>query len=100
MKKKHFIRLIAIIGWQMAMVGMIYYFDSSPHRWIPALFALSALILPFIAYIAALYDAPVFAKWPRTVKAAFLTFCSVVVTIGGYVLFFLAAFFVTGRTWE
>ena len=78
------------------MVSGIVCFDSSPSRWVPGAFAVAALVLPFVAYIAAIYHAPLFAKWPRTLKAGVLTVLSIVVTIGGYLVFFTAGFLLKG----
>ena len=90
MRITYFMRLTLIVIWQAAMVTCFICFDPSPHRWIPSAFAVAALLLPFIGYIAAIYDAPFFMKWPRILKAGVLTLLSVVFTIGGYVAFFIA----------
>jgi hypothetical protein len=98
MRSTHFIRLALIVIWQAVMVACLIYFDSSTsHRWILSVIAVAALLLPFIGYIAAIYDAPLFAKWPRVLKAGVFTLSSFVFTIGGYLMFFLAGYFIRGR---
>ncbi len=79
------------------MVAAVLYFDSASRRWIPTVFAVAALLGPFFGYFAAVYDAPLFAKWSLTLKACVLTLSSFVVTIGGYwVLFFAGLLFKKG----
>ena len=90
MRAIHFIRLALIVIWQTAMIACVLYFDSSSHRWIPGAFAVAALLLPFVGYIVACYDAPLFARWSRVLKASVLTVSSVIVTIAGYLGLFMA----------
>lgn len=78
------------------MVGALLYFDSSPHRWIPSVFAVSALLVPFISYIASVYEAPLFVKWSRVAKASVLTVSSLVCTIAGYLVLFTLGLLVKG----
>ena len=97
MRAIHFIRLALIVIWQTATTTCVLYFDSSPHRWIPGTFAVAALLLPFIGYIVACYDAPLFARWSRVLKASVLTVSSVVVTIAGYLGLFMAGLAMKGE---
>lgn len=97
MRLTHFIRLAVIVVWQILMVAAVLYFDSSPHRWIPSICAIAALLPPFVCYIAAVYDAPFFARWSRTAKAAALTLSSVVVTIAGYCVLFFTGLLIQGK---
>jgi hypothetical protein len=91
MRAAHFIRLFLVVAWQAAMVACLIYFDSAKsHRWILDVVAVAALLLPFIGYIASVYDAPIFARWPRAIKAGVFTLGSFVLTFGGYLAFFLA----------
>jgi hypothetical protein len=91
------IRLALIPVFQAGMVSGLLYFDSSPHRWIPGDFALAALLVPFIAYMAGVYNAPLLWKWSRTLKAAVLTLVSVIATIGGYTVFFVGEVWIKGE---
>ena len=93
----HFKRRALIVAWQAAMVAGFLYFDSSPRRWLPSIFGVAALLVPFVCYIAAVYDAPLLAKWSRVVKASVLTLFSVVVTICGYCLLFFAGLLIKGE---
>jgi hypothetical protein len=83
-------RLALIVIWQALMVAALFYSDlnATSRRWIPSIFGLAALPLPFVFYIAALYDAPLFARWHRILKASVLTLSSVIVTVGGYSIMF------------
>ena len=96
MRTTHYTRLILIVVWQLVMVAALLYSDSSPHRWIPSVFAISALLVPFISYIASVYDAPLFVKWSRVLKAAVLTLCSFVCTIIGYLVLFIVGRLLNG----
>ncbi len=90
MRSTHFIRLALIVAWQVVMVACLIYFDSAKsHRWILDVVAVAALLVPFIGYIAAVYDAPIFARWPRILRAGVFTLCSFAFTFGGYLTFFL-----------
>ena len=85
MRITHFKRLALIIVLQVVMeLVCLFYFSSSPHRWIP--FAVAGLLLPFIGYIAALDSAPLLTKWPLILKASVLTLSSLTLTIGGYII--------------
>ncbi len=72
------------------MVVALFYsnFNATAPRWIPSIFGVAALPLPFVFYIAAVYDAPMFARWQRILKAIVVTIGSVIVTVGGYLIFF------------
>jgi len=93
----HLIRLALIVVWQAVMVAAVLYFDSSPRRWLPSLFAVAALLVPFVCYIIVVYDLPVLAKWSRIVRASVLTLSSIVVTIAGYTVMFLADLVIRGE---
>jgi hypothetical protein len=114
MRSTHFIRLALIVIWQAVMVACLLYFDSSSsHRWVLSVIAISALLLPFVGYIAAVYHAPLFARWSRlfcwhwwlilnirrwrALKMLVLTSASVVVTIVGYVAFFILGLWLKGE---
>jgi hypothetical protein len=85
MRITHFKRLALIIVLQVVTeLACLFYFSSSPHRWIP--FAVAGLLLPFIGYIAALDDAPFLMKRPRILKASVLTLSSLALTFGGYII--------------
>ena len=90
------IRLILIPVYQAVMVSAALFLESSSHRWIFGLFILAAVIVPFIGYIATLYQAPLFGKWSRTLKAGVSTLASLIVTIGGYTLLFNAGSWIKG----
>jgi hypothetical protein len=94
---RHFIRLAVVAVWQVLTVAAVLYFDSSPQRWIPSLCALAALLPPFVCYIVAVYDAPLFARWSRALKAGVLTLLSIVLTIGGYCALFFIGLFIQGK---
>ena len=97
MRATHFKRLALIVIWQAIMVAAVLYFASSPRRWLPSVFAVAALLVPFVCYIAAAYDAPFLAKWSRILKASVLTLASVIVTIGGYCVLFFAGLLIKGE---
>jgi hypothetical protein len=97
MRSAHFKRLALIVVYQMLMVAAVLYFDSFSRRWIPGVFAIAALLLPFICYIAAVYDTPVFARWSGALKAGVLTLSSVIMTIGGYCILFFTGLFIQGK---
>jgi len=70
------------------MVAAVVLCDALSRRWIPGAFGASALLLPFVCYIAAVDDAPIFARWNRILKASVVTLSSVILTVGGYLIFF------------
>jgi hypothetical protein len=86
-----------ILFWQAVMIAAILHFDSSPQRWIPACFAISALLLPFVSYIAVLYDAPLLMKFSRYLKAGVLTVVAFVATFVIYAALFIAELIITGQ---
>ena len=83
----HFKRIALIILLQSLMVAAGFYFvdsnDSNP-------FLIAALLVPFIAYVAAVYDALLLARFSRVVRASILTLSSIVVTFGGCYVLILA----------
>ena len=113
MRATHFIRLALIGLWQAVMVSGIVYFDSSPHHWIPSVFAVAALLVPFIGYIVTVYHAPLFARWSRlfhwrwwlilnlrrwrVLKMLVLTSASIFITISGYVALFFLGLWIKGE---
>lgn len=92
-----FKRLALIAVWQTVMVTAVLYFDPSPREWISSTFAVAALLVPFIGYIAALYDIPLLARWPRILRVAVLTLLSLLVTVGGYCILFFAVLLARGE---
>ena len=85
MRLTHFKLLALIVALQVVVeLACVFYFGSSPHQWIT--FVLAGLILPFIAYIAALDNAPFLTKWRPVLKASVLTLSSLILTAGGYAL--------------
>jgi len=82
-------RLAVIPIFQVAMVSALLYLDSSPHRWLLNALAVAALLVPFIGYMAVVWDAPLFGKWSRILKAGVLTLASIFATVGGYTLLFV-----------
>jgi hypothetical protein len=90
-------RFRLIIVWQTVMVAAVLYFDSPRRVWLPSLFAVSALLVPFIGYIAAIYNAPILAHWPRVARAFVLTLASALATLGGYYVLFAAGSLLMGR---
>ncbi len=88
-----YLKRLALVGfWQTLMVFGVLSFDSSPYRWVPSVFAVAALLVPFVGYIAAGYDAPVFARWSPILKMTILTLSSLLVTVVGYTIVMLAGF--------
>ncbi len=93
----HIKRLALIVLWQTVMVAAALYSDSSPRRWIPAAFAVAALLVPFVAYIYAVYDAPFFVKWSRILRASVLTLLSASFTTIGYITLFFVELRIKGQ---
>jgi hypothetical protein len=91
----HFKRIALIVAWQGTMLaGAIFYDDRSAN--ISSAFIAAALSLPFVGYIVALYDAPLFAELSRILKATALATSSLVLTIIGYAVLFLAGIMIKG----
>ncbi len=97
MRASNLKRLVLILLWQVVMVSAVVYFDASPRPWIPGVFAVAALLPPFLCYIAAVDDAPLFVKWPRILKASVVTLSSVILTVGVYVGLFVAGYAIEGK---
>ena len=91
-------RLALIPVWQAAMVTAVLCVDSSPRRWLPGLFAVAAILIPFIGYLVVGYKIPVFRDRSRVLRVGFLTFLSVSVTICGYAGLFFVGLCVQGET--
>jgi hypothetical protein len=94
MRTTHFKRIALIVVWQATMLTGALYYDRFPN--LSNAFIAAALSLPFLGYIAALYDAPLFAKWSRGSKGMVLTVLSLVLTIAGYVALFLTGIMIKG----
>jgi hypothetical protein len=96
--QRYIVRPLAILAFQGAMVAALVYFDSSPHQWIPSLFAIVAMLVPLVGYVAAFYHAPLFGQWSRTLKTSVLILASIIVTMACYTLLLLAGLFCKGDT--
>ena len=80
------------------MVTALVCFDAvSQLDWVPLTFFVAALLGPFVTYIAALDDAPLFSQWPRVVKTCVLTLSSIVATLVGYCALYVAVKSMIGR---
>lgn len=64
-------------------------FNDSTWQWLPAIFSISYWLVPFVGYIVALYQAPVFARWPPILRTAFLTVFSLAGSLVGGIVIFL-----------
>jgi len=85
MRSKHFKRLGLILVWQALMLVPSIDLFSPSRRWIADIFTTAALLPPFICYIAAFYDAPLFAEWPTVLKTTGLTVSSLILTWVGFI---------------
>ena len=81
------------VVWQATMIAAVLYFDSSPSRWVPGVFAAAALLVPFIGYIAVFRSVPWLVEWPRSLRTGLFTISSIVATIVAYVALFALGLF-------
>ena len=73
---------------------------SPSRRWIGDIFTVAALLPPFICYIAAFYDAPLFAGWPPVLKTSVLTVSSLILTWVGCVILGITELLIEGYHFE
>jgi hypothetical protein len=96
-RTKHLIRLVLTAIGQAVVVAGILVFNSYALDVLASVCAVAAMVLPFVGYIAAAYDAPLLAKWPRALKTSVLAILSIVVTLGGYIVFTTCGFLIRGK---
>jgi hypothetical protein len=88
MRTSYFIRLALILGWQASMIAAMFL--SPQYNWMTHAFIVSSLLVPFIGYFLAFYDAPAFADLSRITRPVVLTISFAIATaVGFWVLLFL-----------
>jgi hypothetical protein len=82
----YFTRLVLIPVWQVAMVAaaLYFYFNSWPGCWPSILFAIAAILIPFMGYFAAAYQIRLFRRLTRIPRAGILTLLALLVTVSGF----------------
>jgi len=97
-RAKYLKRLGLIVLGQAAMVTALVCCDPfSQLDWVPLAFFVAALLGPFVAYVAALGDAPLLSQWPGVVRTCALTLSSIVATLVGYCALYVAVDSMIGR---
>jgi hypothetical protein len=91
MRARYFIRLALILAWQFSMTAAIFL--SPQYNWMAHAFIVSGLLVPFIGYFLAFYEAPAFAGMSRITRPIFLTLLFVGTTAVGFYFFLFFSFF-------
>jgi hypothetical protein len=99
MRAKYFAYIVLAIVFQAIAIFSIFYFDISSN-WGNNIISLSALFLPFVAYLLACYHA--FARWSRAKRLIIFAPSAIVVAAVGWFFFSLLWFSMSfgGWPWE
>lgn len=71
------------------MWAVIVRWENTELGWLAGICFFTSLVGPFIGYILALYDAPMFSSLSRVVRMVCLTLLSIGATFGGTILIFV-----------
>src|ERR1019366_5975795 len=86
MRVAYITRLTLTPVWQIATVAaaLYFYFNSWPRCWPSILFAIAAILIPFIGYLAAEYQIQLFKRLTRIPRVGILTLLALLVTVFGF----------------
>ena len=86
MRAAYITRLALIPLSQVALVAaaLFFYFNSWPRCWPSILFAIAAILIPFIGYLAAEYQIRLFGRLTRIPRGGILTLLALLVSVSGF----------------
>jgi hypothetical protein len=88
MRARHIKFVVLILAVQCAFGAGIILSQSAALSWLGMAAGIGFLIIPFIGYIAALYDLPLLARFSPILRTACLTLFSTVATFAaGYAIY-------------
>jgi len=98
MLAREFKCLALVFAAQLLLILIVDTLENGPFDWLAGVCMIGAYVLPFVAYIAFLYRAPMFTTMSNVLKMVCLTLISFCMTMTGTIAILILWFVVSAIT--